>query len=117
MSFNLTPNQKDLARSLATHTRSGHLPESFYVVEGDGVLAIFDFKDPDYLKVNLPGTLGSLDALAEAKMLIQRINYETLIFWFITKSLFWTEEKLGRCPRPRPTPTSLAYVSFAVSPK
>jgi hypothetical protein len=79
MKYNLTPKQKDLARLLVREVRAGNLPESFHVHTSfapPGKLSIRELRD----KIHIPaieGDVGQFDALAEAKLILQRIAYET----------------------------------------
>lgn len=81
MIYNLTEKQKSLARTLVSEVRAGNLPESFTVLSfgHDGVLPIIELKSKQQNSAFnfLAGDRGQLDALAEAKMLLQRISYTT----------------------------------------
>lgn len=81
MKYNLTEAQKEMACLLVKEVRAKNLPESFYVYEGGkGELIFpeieFEGKQPGSFG-SITGRLGSLDALAEAKLLVQRISYES----------------------------------------
>jgi hypothetical protein len=80
--YNLTDQQKAVARFLVEKFRQGVLPETFNVAGlTDGRIAIFELKaglktttgGVSFVPVN--ATLGDLDALAESKMLIARSSY------------------------------------------
>lgn len=76
MNYNLTENQKDLARFLVEQVRAGKLPESFSVFESGGrQLVIQELQHEDKVGASIDGSLGQLDALADAKLLLQR-TYE-----------------------------------------
>jgi hypothetical protein len=82
MKYNLTEGQKLLARTLVELVRAERLLESFDVLDilEAGTLALPSLKADNLPKGSFPaidGTLGQLDALEEARMLLQRIHYET----------------------------------------
>ncbi|MFN2623040.1 MAG: hypothetical protein ABR611_09360 [Chthoniobacterales bacterium] len=99
MFYNLTDNQKELARFLVKHVRSKELAEIFYVVgDHDGRVQLSGFKDPQGKPslVEIDVTLGAFDALAEAKLVIQRISYETSVSGFGTVSTSETHRQFER---------------------
>jgi hypothetical protein len=98
--YNLTNNQKELARFLVKHMRSADLAETFSVVENkkDGKVQLSGFQGshgkPSLVEVK--ATLGEFDALAEAKLLIQRINYQTSVTGFQSVSTNETHHQFER---------------------
>lgn len=80
MQYNLTPSQRKLASAIVAQVRAGNLPESFHVLSycSDEGIFIKELKLPDQQSegfAGLHGQLGQLDALADAKLLIQSISY------------------------------------------
>src|SRR5688572_14458891 len=84
MTYNLTESQKKLARVLVEEVRAGNLPETFFVHSWhpDQIQTPDrkNKKDTHGQPLPIPGDLGQLDALAEAKMLLQRIYYRSASF-------------------------------------
>ena len=80
MRVNLTDKQKDLARQIVREIRAGNMQESFYARSARNVLYIHPLKQAGGEKSGggmMDGTLGALDALAESKLLLQRITNHT----------------------------------------
>jgi hypothetical protein len=81
MDHNLTDHQKEVAGFIVQQVRNGNLSESFHVMEdSEGNISIFELNQgggEGRMDVAETMTLGDLDALAEARMLIQRIFYRT----------------------------------------
>jgi hypothetical protein len=98
MAYNLTETQQQLARFLVEQVQQGNLPETFYVDTGTSVVgmpltpetpgnlllseapskvSVVPSKIPIPIpmrRVSVKATIGSLDALAAAKMIIQDIQ-------------------------------------------
>ncbi len=78
MKYNLTDSQKDLARFFVKEVRAGNLEESFIIIEGaDRKLLIPELKFEGSLTNDwgtVDGAVGQLDALVQAKLLLQKIN-------------------------------------------
>ena len=78
MIYNLTDNQKQLARLLVEAARTEKLSESFAAYPGDEPETISlerrDYREDEYPLWGVPGTLGALDALESSKLIIQRIG-------------------------------------------
>lgn len=73
MAYNLTENQKDLARWMVQEARNGSLPEEFRIVwllGSGGQIMEYQGEAPQF-------TQGALDALAAAEVIMQDISYQT----------------------------------------
>ena len=94
MKYNLTAQQKDLARRLVRAVNRGDLPETFCVMEAAAALVFFDLnsgrRDADSILRGMPlSTMGTLDALAESKLLL-RDDIDTSTHQFTLLGLIYT---------------------------
>jgi hypothetical protein len=78
MGYNLTENQKKLARFLVEQVYAGNLPETFHAEESTvrGLIlsdSRYGSGGPDRLRTRIPfkAAIGTLDALAAVKMINQ----------------------------------------------
>src|SRR4030095_13376823 len=88
VAYNLTETQKKLARFLVEQVKAGHLSENFHAEEssmphGEIILSDGRFSMPmartsDRKLTSFKTTLGALDALAAAKMIIQEETHGSL---------------------------------------
>jgi hypothetical protein len=99
MNYNLTEKQKDLARWLVAEVRAKRIPESF-IIEWLAPKPYIKGAQEEYKDIDLGSKLGrgELDALAEAKLLLQSIS--TIKSQSGNKTVEWTRQ----C-----TLTALAY--------
>src|SRR5439155_18187378 len=76
----LTETQKKLARFLVEQVQAGNLPETFYAEESTGMREQLTLSDSEFgihrigterKRLSFKATLGALDALAAANMIIQ----------------------------------------------
>lgn len=85
MNYNLTDSQKKLARGIVKAALAGDLPESFHAnsMFGHDAILIPELKTGDLKRgqmAGFDGSLGQLDALAEAKLILQSISYHSSEF-------------------------------------
>src|SRR5689334_3380948 len=72
MKYNLTPNQKEFAKSLVNQVREKNLAATFFAYSVIGGLLINFALDGENKTINTPDISGELDALANSQLLIQR---------------------------------------------